>query len=128
MTDSLPPEWNSWLAEGARLLGVPQLRRAAKTSRGPEDPKFAIGDFLCTVPSQFVDALAAALGVDPSQFRSYRDVADKVPPSRRVAASWGVHRQLKEQPDLLRDGLTIRGAAKLLGIDIDSKADHNLPV
>jgi hypothetical protein len=128
MSDTLPPEWQSWLEKGARLLAVPPLRRSEKTTRGPEDPKFLLGDFLCSVPLQYIDVLAEALHAEPAQFRSYREVAEKIPPNRRVAAAWGVHRELKNQPEKLRPGLTIRDAAALLGKSIDSKADHNLTV
>jgi hypothetical protein len=128
MSDARPPEWQSWLEEGARLIAVPPLRRNEKATRGPEDPKFLLGDFLCSVPPQYIDALAEALQAEPTQFRSYREVAEKIPQNRRVAAAWGVHRELKNQPEKLRPGLTIREAAALLGKSIDSKADHNLTV
>jgi len=128
MSDVHPPDWNSWLEVGARLLAAPPLRRSEKTTRGPEDPKFLLGDFLCSVPTQYVDALAEALRADPARFRSYREVAEKFPPQGRVAAAWGVHRELKDHPEKLRPGLTVREAASLLGKTIDSKADHNLTV
>lgn len=128
MSDVIPPDWRSWLEEGARLLAVPPLRRSEKTTRGREDPKFLLGDFLCSVPAQYVDALAEALRADPAQFRSYREVAQKIPPDERVAAAWGVHRELKDHPEKLQAGLTIREAASLLGRSIDSRADHNLTV
>jgi len=47
----------------------------------------------------------------------------------RVATSWTVHRGLRDQPHLLRPGLTVRQAAELLGkAPIDSKADRRLSV
>src|SRR5664279_3940937 len=102
MSTPLPAEWGSWLEVGARLLDVPPLRRNETSTRGPQDKKFALGDFLLQVPTRYVDELAAALGEDRGTFRSYRDVAKKVPPERRVAAAWSVHRDLKEKPELLR--------------------------
>ncbi|WP_369055113.1 hypothetical protein [Kineococcus terrestris] len=129
MTEPLPPEWDSWLEEGARLLAVPPLRRNEQSTRGPEDPKFALGDFLLGVPAELVERLEGALSVGSGQFRTYREVASKVPPERRVAASWTVHRDLRDRPELLRDGLTVRAAAALLGKQpIDSKPDRRLTV
>lgn len=114
---------------GARLLAVPPLRRNEISTQGTQDKKFLIGDFLCGVPNRFVDALATALGEDPSSFRAYREVANKVPSERRVAAAWSVHRDLKQAPDLLRPGLTVREAGVLAGKKpIDSKAAHRRTV
>lgn len=127
MATPLPPEWSKWVEEGARLLAAPPLRRSEQATRGPEDPKFALGDYLNSVPSQYVDLLAEHFQREPAQFRGYREVAEKVPPERRVAASWTVHRDLRERPDLLSDGLTVRAAASLLGKKpIDSKAERRL--
>lgn len=127
MSTPLPPEWSNWVEEGARLLAAPPLRRSEQVARGPEDPKFALGDFLATIPAQYAELLAEHLDRDPAQFRVYREVAEKIPPDRRVAASWTVHRDLRERPDLLADGLTVRNAAALLGKKpIDSKADRRL--
>ncbi len=129
MTTPLPPEWDSWLEEGARLLAAPPLRRSEQSTRGPHDPKFALGDFLLGVPAELVDSLADALHTSPGQFRTYREVADKLRPERRVAASWTVHRDLRERPELLQDGLTVRAAAALMGKQpIDSKPDRRLPL
>lgn len=124
-----PLEWDSWVAELKRLLALPPLRRSEKTTLGPQDPKFLLGDFLLTLPEVHVDELAEAVGEAPGQLRSYRDVAQKVPPAARVGSAWGVHRQLKDRPDLLRGGLTIRQAMALLGKDpVDSPADRRLSV
>src|SRR4051794_14180036 len=101
MSEPLPPEWSAWLETGARLVALPPLRRSEVSTRGPEDRKFAIGDFLLNIPARFVEPLAEALGEDPGQFRSYREVAGKVPAERRVAASWSVHRNLKDSLHLL---------------------------
>jgi hypothetical protein len=74
-----------------------------------------------------VEVLAEHLDRDPAQFRVYREVAEKIPPSMRVAASWTVHRDLRDRPELLSGGLTVRAAAALLGKKpIDSKADRRL--
>lgn len=117
------------MEEGARLLAVPPLRRSETATRAAEDKKFLLGDFLLQVPVRYVDALAEALGQEASAFRSYRDVAEKIPPGSRVAASWAVHRQLKDSPELLRDGLTVREAAIASGKNpIDSKAAHRRSV
>jgi len=125
MTRPLAVEWDSWIEEGARLLAVPPLRRRVVSTRGPEDKKFALGDFLLSLPVEYVDRLAAALGQEPSTFRAYRDVADKVSPERRVAAAWSAHRDLKDRPELLEPGMTVRQAARLAGKKpIDSKASH----
>jgi len=127
MTTPLPPEWDWWLEAGGRLLAAPPLRRNEQSTRGPNDPKFALGDFLLGVPAELVDRLAEALQTSPGQFRTYRDVADKLRPDRRVAASWTVHRDLRELPELLQDGLTVRAAAALMGKQpIDSKPDRSL--
>jgi hypothetical protein len=128
--DQLPPSRRQeWIAESSRLAALSPLRRSEQVSRGREDPKFALGDFLASVPDEFVEPLAEAVGRDPAQFRIYREVASKVPPARRVAASWTVHRDLRDRPDLLRDGLTVRQAAELAGKrPIDSKADQRLSV
>ena len=127
MTTPLPPEWDSWLEEGARLLAAPPLRRNEQSTRGPHDPKFALGDFLLGVPVELVDNLSDALHVGPGQFRTYRDVATKLPPKRRVAASWTVHRDLRDRPELLQAGLKVRAAAALMGKQpIDSKPDRRL--
>lgn len=129
MTEPLPAEWSSWLEEGARLLAVPPLRRNEISTRGPEDKKFLLGDLLVQVPGRMVETFAAELGVDATTLRSYREVSKKVPPDRRVAAAWSVHRDLKEAPDLLRPGLTVREAAILAGKKpIDSKAAHRRTV
>jgi hypothetical protein len=125
----LPPEWDHWMMEGARLLAAPPLRRNDQARRGPEDPKFALGDWLLEIPSQFVDALAESLDRDPSQFRVYREVAEKISPANRLAASWTVHRDLRDRPELLTDGLTVRRAAERLGKKpIDAKPDSRLSV
>lgn len=127
MPSPLPPEWGSWLTEGARLLAVPPLRRHEQSLHGFQDPKFALGDFLLEVPTEFVDRLEQVLGARPGQFRIYRDVSAKVPIGHRVASSWTVHRDLRDRPDLLADGLTVRSAAALLGKQpIDSKPDRRL--
>lgn len=127
MLTPLPPEWDSWLERGARLLAAPPLRRNDQSALGPRDPKFALGDFLLGVPSQYVEPLAEALHANPGQFRIYRDVAEMVPLERRVAASWTVHRDLRDRPDLLQNGLTVRRAGALLGKPpIDGKADRRL--
>ncbi|MGH3612535.1 MAG: hypothetical protein ACRDRK_08045 [Pseudonocardia sp.] len=129
MTTPLPPEWNSWLQEAQRLAAAAPLRRNEMSTRGPQDPKFALGDFLTTVPEAHLESLAKAVGEDPGQFRSYRDVASTLPPAVRVKASWSVHRNLRHRPELLRDGLTVRQANKLVGgKPIDEKPDSRRPV
>ncbi|MFD9889714.1 hypothetical protein ACFWY9_10245 [Amycolatopsis sp. NPDC059027] len=129
MNQPLPSDWQEWVTEGTRLAALPPLRRSEQVRRGSEDPKFALGDFLLTIPAKFVEPLAEALGLDAAQFRIYREVASKVPPDRRVAASWTVHRDLRDRTDLLRDGLTVRQAAERAGkLPIDSKADQRLSV
>jgi len=129
MTTPLPAEWDSWVDELGRLLATPSLRRSEVSTRGHLDKKFALGDFLATAPSQWIDRLAEALGEEPSTFRVYREVAEKIPPHQRVAAAWTVHRDLRERPELLTPGLTVRKAAELLGKrPIDSKATHRQTV
>jgi len=93
MSEVRLPDWDQWVATGARLLAAPRLRQ------------------------------------ERAQFRTYRDVAAKIPPVARVATSWTVHRDLRDQPHLMRPGLTVRQAAELLGkAPIDSKADRRLSV
>ena len=129
MSNPLPREWTSWLEEARSLAAAPPLRRSEQSSRGASDPKFAFGDFLVRIPSELIDVLANELGREPSQLRIYREVALKVPPQSRVAAAWTVHRDLRDMPNLLRDGLTVRAAAALIGKQpIDSKADRHLSV
>src|SRR4051812_30039875 len=129
MTTPLPAEWDSWLESGARLRALPPLRRSEFATRGPEDKKFALGDFLLTIPAEYVEPLAEALGEDPAKFRNYREVSGKLPPDRRVAAAWTVHRDLRDSPQLLRAGLTVREAAVLAGKKpIDSPATHRWTV
>jgi hypothetical protein len=115
MQPPLPPEWDQWLQEGARLLAAPRLRRSEQITHGPHDPKFALGDMLVEVPLDYLEPLAAELGADKTQLRVYREVAAKIPPHSRVATSWTVHRDLRDAPQLLRSGLTVRKAAQLLG-------------
>jgi hypothetical protein len=129
MTTPLPAEWDSWREEVARLLSVSPLRRNEISTRGPEDKKFLIGDVLAQVPARLVEALANELSEDASTLRSYREVAKKFPPERRVPAAWSVHRLLKDSPELIRPGLTVRDAAILAGRrPIDSKAVHRRTV
>lgn len=129
MTTSLPQEWDPWRREAGRLLAVPPLRRNEQSTRGPHDPKFALGDFLTQVPESHLDVFAEEMRQDPGQFRSYREVASTLPPHMRVAASWSVHRNLRHRPELLRDGLTVREANKLIGgKPIDEKPDSRRPV
>lgn len=129
MYDQRPPEWARWVGEVARLMAASPLRRGEQSSRGPEDPKFKLGDFLVQLPEQYVELLAIEHDLDPAQFRTYREVAAKVPRERRVRASWTVHRDLRDRLDLLRDGLTVRQAAAAAGKrPIDSKADRRLSV
>ena len=127
MTIAYPAAWADWKAEVARIQMLPNLRRSEWTSRGPEDTKFAMGDLLRQVPLPWVDRLAEEVGVDPAEFRIRREVAVKVPPERRVRASWTVHRDLRDRPELLRDGMTSRQAAAAIGRRaFDSRADQRL--
>lgn len=129
MAQPLPADWSAWLEEATRLASAPSLSRRDQTRLGAEDPKFALGDFLTTVPQEYVEQIAEKAGRNPAQFRIYREVAAKIPMDRRVAASWSVHRDLRDRVDLLRDGLTVREAAELAGKrPIDSKADRRLTV
>jgi hypothetical protein len=129
MSEPLPPEWSSWLERGARLLAVPPLRRSEASTRGPEDRKFQLGDLLTSIPARFLERFADALDQDATAFRAYREVAKKIKPEMRVAAAWSVHRDLKDTPELLRGGLTVREAAILAGKKpIDSKAAHRRTV
>lgn len=125
----LPREWDSLRQEVERLLAAPPLRRNEMSTRRPEDPKFALGDFLAGIPVSHLDVFANELGQDAGQFRSYREVAIALPPGKRVAASWSVHRNLRTRPEPLRDGLTVREANELVGgKPIDSKPDTKLSV
>lgn len=129
MSTPLPPEWDAWKQEGARLLVVPPLRRNQQSTHGSQDPKFALGDFLVTIPPAYVEPLADALGSDPGQFRMYREVAATLPAAQRRAAAWTVHRDLRRHPHLLTDGLTVRQAAALLGKPaIDAKPQRRQPL
>jgi hypothetical protein len=128
MTEPLPPEWDSWCEAVGRLPAVPPLRRN-ETARGPEDKKFLIGDVLVKIPSRLIEAFAEAVGDEPSTLRGYREVAKRFPPEDRKATSWSVHRDLKDRPELVRAGLTVREAALLAGKKpIDSKAAHRRSV
>ncbi|GAA0482979.1 hypothetical protein Ade02nite_65920 [Paractinoplanes deccanensis] len=127
MDTGYPAEWAGWRNEAARLQNRAPLRRSEWAARGPEDPKFALGDLLSRVPESWIDRLAEAVDAEPARFRLLREVAVKVPPERRVKASWTVHRDLRERPELLRDGLTSREAAVAAGRRaFDSKADQRL--
>jgi hypothetical protein len=129
VADQRPAERTSWVEEVARLLAAPPLRRGEQSFRGPEDPKFILGDYLVDLSEEEVETVAIELDVDPAQLRIYREVAAKIPPMRRVKASWTVHRDLRDRQALLRDGLTVRAAAAAAGKrPIDSKADRRLSV
>jgi hypothetical protein len=121
MSDALPAEWQLWLQEGARLLAVPPLPRSESAARGPEDPKFALGDFLLTVPEQYIDALAEQLQQKPARFRVCRDVAQKFPPQRRVAAAWSTHRDCRKKPHKLRPGM--RWSRTTDNLTVDEKVE-----
>ncbi|MEV6304373.1 hypothetical protein AB0M02_33550 [Actinoplanes sp. NPDC051861] len=129
MESAFPVERAGLAAEAARLLSIPPLRRSEWATRGPDDPKFALGDLLTMIPLADIDPLAVRLDVDPDQLRIYREVALKVPAGRRVKASWTVHRDLRDRLELLRDGMTSREAAVAAGRRaFDSKADQRLTV
>ncbi|WP_433055069.1 hypothetical protein [Dactylosporangium sp. CS-033363] len=122
-------QWVERVQEAARILALPVLKRSERSTQGPHDPKFLLGDFLTSIPSYLIEKLAVELGHDAAQFRVYEEVARKLPPARRVEASWTVHRDLRDRPELLRNGLTVRQAAEIAGKKaFDSKADQRLTV
>jgi hypothetical protein len=128
-TDS---RWDEWLTRGRALLGVPPLSRAAKSVRGLEDPKWALGDFLLEVPPHQVERLALQLGQEKTAFRQYREVASNWPPEHRVAASWTSHRELKDHPqrfEVISPGMTVRQAAEAAGKKaIDAKPINRMSI
>jgi hypothetical protein len=82
---------------------------------GPLDEKFALGDLICEVGDEELDELAREIGhnLTSANLRSYREVARAWPPEKRVAASWTVHRTLKNAVnrfELIAPGMTLRQA------------------
>lgn len=117
--------WDSLVERGRALLGAPPLGRASKATAGPSDPKWALGDLLAHVPDSLLARYAVEIGANEGELRRLRDVAAKWPATRRVAASWSAHRDLKDHAErfsLIRPGMTVREAAEAAGKQpIDAK-------
>jgi len=110
--------WNSWLERGRALLSAPPLSRKDKAERGPEDPKWSLGDLLLEMPEHLVDRFALMLGEEKGTFHRLREVAEKWPAEHRVRASWSAHRDLKDHPErftLIVPGMSVRAAAVAAG-------------
>lgn len=105
---------------GRAIMASPRLGRAERVSLGPQDEKFALGDLLAHVADEELDAIAGAIGhnLSGAGLRSYREVARAWPWECRVAASWTVHRTLKNAAnrfDLIQPGMTLREAVIATG-------------
>lgn len=110
--------WDRWLERGRALLGAPSLSRKEKAQRGPEDPKWKLGDLLLEIPEHLVDRFALLLGEEKGALHRLREVAQKWPAEQRVCASWSAHRDLKDHPErfsLIRPGMSVREAAEAAG-------------
>jgi hypothetical protein len=126
----MDPEWSSWIERGHALFGAPPLTRGEKSTRGVDDPKWALGDLLSEVPEHLIPHLAKDLGRGEGELRRLRDVAIRWPSETRVAASWSAHRDLKDVPnryELITPGMTVRESALAAGKKpIDAKPDERL--
>lgn len=110
--------WDDQVESGRALADAPRLSRADAAKRGPEDPKWALGDLAATVPEEHLDRFSKEIGVSPSDVRAYRRVAVEWPPEHRVAASWTAHRELKDHDErflLIQPGMSMRKAAEAAG-------------
>ena len=114
----LGTSWEELVERGRVLAAAPPLSRGDKARRGPDDPKWGLGDLLLEVPDSAVDRFASDVGEDAAAFRQYRVVAAAWPVQSRVAASWTAHRELKDHParfELIVPGMTMRQAAEAAG-------------
>lgn len=101
-------------------MAAPDLRRSEVQTRGPQDPKFLVGDAFLAFPTiEERDAVATLVGLNQAQARSYAKVAEAWPVQTRVATSWTVHRELCKKTkfydpvnrfDTIRPGMTMREA------------------
>jgi hypothetical protein len=111
-------DWDDQVELGRALADAPRLGRADASKRGPEDPKWALGDLAATIPEEHLDRFAKEIGVSPSDVRAYRRVAVAWPSENRVAASWTAHRELKDHEErfaLIAPGMSMRAAAQAAG-------------
>lgn len=111
--------WDALVERGRAFAGAPPLSRAEKSKEGLSDPKWALGDLLLNeIPIVEIGTFAKAIGRPEGELRRLRDVAEKWPRDRRLAASWSAHRDLKDEPDRfdkIRPGMTVREAAQAAG-------------
>jgi hypothetical protein len=100
-----PPEWNEWVEEVGRLLAAPSLPRGQRATRGPEDPRWATGDFLLKIPPRYLAALADEVDYSLAELKRLRDTSRQFPKDKRVAAAWSTHRDCRTKKHLLRPGM-----------------------
>jgi hypothetical protein len=114
-------DWTQLVESGRAIMEAPpRLSRAQRVLLGPEDEKFALGDLLCGVEEGQFGQLADEIGhnLTAANLKSYRDVAQAWPPEQRAAASWTVHRTLKNMPNrfgVIKPGMTLREAQVATG-------------
>jgi hypothetical protein len=108
-------DWAEKVESGRAIMAAPRLGRAQRVSLGPQDEKFALGDLLSDVEDDQLERLARGIGhnLTAATLKSYREVAGAWPSAQRVAASWTVHRTLKnlaDRFDVIQPGMTLREA------------------
>jgi hypothetical protein len=113
-------DWTEKVESGRTIMRAPRLSRSQRVMLGPQDEKFALGDLMCDVEDDELEVLAQAIGFNltAANLKSYREVAYAWPPGQRVAASWTVHRTLKNMTDrfeVIRPGMTLREAVVATG-------------
>lgn len=113
-------DWTEKVESGRAIMAAPRLSRSQRVSLGPEDEKFALGDLMHDVEDGQLEGLAAAIdsNLTASTLKSYREVARAWPTAHRVAASWTVHRTLKNLEnrfEVIRPGMTLREAVVATG-------------
>jgi hypothetical protein len=116
-------DWAAVVESGRGIMAAPRLSRSERLTRGPEDEKFALGDLLAEIEDLddgCLDTLAQQIGhnLTSANLRSYREVALAWPLEKRVAASWTVHRTLKNLAnrfELIQPGMTLREAQVVAG-------------
>lgn len=104
-------------------MAAPRLGRTEQVTRGPEDFKFGLGDLLAgddDLDNEAFEWLAREIGhnLTSANLKSYREVARAWPREKRIAASWTVHRTLKNADnrfELVQPGMKLREAQVATG-------------
>lgn len=102
------------------------IHEGRKAVKDETDAKWRLGDLAIQVEpstkgSEKLKEYADAIGVDFNSLVTYRRVAERWPVEKRLmepgdkGASWTVHAELVNAQHLLRPGLKLREARKLLG-------------